>query len=421
MKRKKRRKKLLGPTNNWKSLASKMKGLRSKIRKMSADPQWDLDRDGITFSAISKFLGCPHRFHLQYVQGWVSKKIAIPLEFGNLFHLYKQDHTPGEDVEPLLKIGMKYVRHRVEEKRLDAETEEELYRLAAVVHVTFRQYAKYWEKRASIEWQDRHYHEKNFHWIEKEKTFLIHYRMPDGRIVKLTGKQDGAFQLDKQTRGNWVLENKTKGDIDQDGIRLGLVKDLQTGIYLTARQSMDNVCPRGFLYNVIRRTKLSPRKNEKAKAFAERVEADIVKRPEWYFMRWSVEITPQDLVDFQVQNLNPILFRICRWWDSIKRNPMDPFHTVDEQGDKVSNLEHYARPFGVYDDMAHNVRGSHFEIIMSNNYFLYEKKKHAFPELVEDDFEKFLRTNKDESQENGKKVRLRFKVKDSRRDVPWKE
>jgi hypothetical protein len=124
------------------------------------------------------------------------------------------------------------------------------------------------------------------------------------------------------------------------------------------------------------------------------------------------EITEYELENFKSRQLNPVLYQITTWWDSIAKNPMNPFSTTCDMchgegkelvlmGKKpvcrlcggegtVQNMQHYERPFGQYDSMEHG-RGDFFDIIADENYFQYEQKQYAFPELEEeDDLDQYL-------------------------------
>ncbi len=399
-----------------------MESLRDKKKSPRIDPLWTLE-DGVTYSILSKFDVCPHRFHIGQVQGWKPKKISLPLEFGNIFHMMDEAYGKKVPLELVLSIPTRYVELKTETSNADIDTIKELSYMAAACKVTFEHYKAYWEQNPCFEIKDRWYYEKDFHWIGKEVDFDVKYTMPNGRVIRLRGKRDGEFNVTRKIAGNWLFETKTKGTIDEDGITRGLHKDLQTGIYMTSQQIERGVYPKGVLYNVIRRTGMKPRtggksaKGESPLEFAARLEEDIKKRPQYYFMRWVRRIDEHELKGFQERQLNPALFRLTTWWDSIKRNPMHPFETncpicecgvlvvatetrhgrkfhqedckiCDGKG-TIQNMHHYERPFGQYDSMSHG-RGDFFDIVTDQNYFMFEQKESAFPELEEEDVNQYL-------------------------------
>jgi hypothetical protein len=375
-----------------KLVKKKLKGKQTQRTSL-----WDLDRDGITFSALSKFMNCRERFRLSMVEGWSSKHISVALEFGNVFHLYLQAYENNIDPEDMISIGVNYVNSRAQKEDLDTETINELQRLIAVAHVTFIEYVKFWKENHSLVTsfyggnapKELYHYEKDFHYLGKEMQFAVEHTLPNGRLIKLTGKMDGVFRPAFNNKTLWLMETKTKGDIDEVGITSGLHKDLQTGIYMLSMQKVFNTQIHGVMYNVIRRTALRPRVNETSRQFADRVHEDIKSRPQWYFMRWQRTLDEHDIKDFINKTLNPILYQVTQWWDSVKKNPFDPSNVYDENGNVVgSNLHHFERPFGCYDGMTHNQRGDFFDIICHNNTQSFYRRQHPFPELVESEAEK---------------------------------
>ena len=407
-----------------KSLAKKtsLKNLKRKKLSLPVDPLWTPD-DGITFSILSKFLNCRQRFHIQQVQGWKPKHINYALEFGNILHLFIEAQDMGIDTDQYITIADNYVAKRLNDKACTDDEARELSMLALVAEVTYRKYLEYWEEYY-LEFPTMEVREKDFRWIDKEYAFDVDYRMTDGRKVRLRGKMDGRFQLPREPF-TWLLETKSKGRIDVAQITGGLHKDMQTGMYMLVQNILGRgMMPAGVLYNVIRRTQLKPR-NGRGKAqtgretpvmFAQRVSGDIDSRPDYYFLRWVREINSGEMETFRVRQFEPALHQLLTWWDSIKKNPMDPFNTecpkckdpivedledLSESLDKhnckfcggterVQNLNHYERAFGLYDAMQFSDKGDFFPIVTEDDYSNYERKKFAFPELEDEELQPYL-------------------------------
>jgi len=393
----------------------KSKKLGIKKKQPRVDPLWDLERDGVTFSLLSKFMNCRERFHIQKVQGWKPRAFNLPLEFGNIFHHMVEAQDMGVSIESMYQLADNYVNAKIHSGKYGPDQCKELSMLAGIVTVTFQQYVLFWESQPSIDHETgkkvkriKRVYEKDFNWIGKEIPFRIPFKLPNGRQIYLCGKQDGLFDLGKVLKGTWVLETKTKGRIDETGITKGLHKDLQTGMYALAADHEYPATPvAGVLYNCIRRTGMKPRVNDKVKDFVGRVEADIIKRPHYYFMRWSRRISKQDMEEFKQRILMPQVLQIVAWWDSIAKNPMDPFNSQCEhcegQGTgltpcmacngegSIPNMLHYERPFGTYDTFQYTQRGDCFEIVTENDYTMFEQAEYAHPELEEeDDVEPYL-------------------------------
>jgi hypothetical protein len=315
-----------------KGLAKKNKGkklneFKKTVSKKVGDPFWTIE-DGITNSILNKFLNCRHRFYLSQVQGWKPKSFPFHLEFGNVFHLMAEAQDLGYDDRQFELIADNYVQKKIEKVSAGAEQIRELTILAKVATYTFIEYKKYWDDEVSLIIRGKEYYERDFKWFDKEHAFDFEYTMLHGRKVRLRGKIDGIFDLGG-LETTTVFETKTKGRIDELAIEKGLHKDMQTGLYsLATKHLRRNTTPRGVLYNVVRRTQLKPRVKEKAVDFANRVKKDIQKRPDFYFMRWNRTLSDSELEYFRLNMLEPTLYQITTWWDSVKKNLDNPFMTT---------------------------------------------------------------------------------------------
>ena len=63
------------------------------------------------------------------------------------------------------------------------------------------------------------------------------------------------------------------------------------------------------------------------------------------------EFYPGAINHFATQTLVPLIESVVLWWESIKKNPFNPWVTEDGK----PNPHHYVRPFGVYSPMAHGM------------------------------------------------------------------
>jgi len=133
-----------------------------------------------------------------------------------------------------------------------------------------------------------------------------------------------------------IFETKTKSRIDEADIRDGLKADMQTMIYLFATYLDSKEFPETVLYNVIRRSTMYQRKDESIKSFIDRIKHDMSIRPDYYFMRWEVTVTKEDITSFVKKTLDPILIQFVSWYNSIKKNEKDrflsPYHFLLTRG-----------------------------------------------------------------------------------------
>lgn len=351
---------------------------RGNARKSSL---WDLERDGVTFSMLSKFVGCRERFRLSAVEGWTSRAFAVPLEFGSCFHNCLEFLQDGGRPENLYEVTEAYKHSKLKDPNnaLNDEDSIELERLLGTVEIVVLKYMEYWNEVPSFQQGKRRAYDRDFKYLYQEETFNVSHILPTGRNIRLRGRWDAVLR--HPFSGSPVLqENKTKGMIDEQGLLEGLKKDLQTQFYLWTLYLTLGKIPTHILYNVIRRPGLRPRSGEPLKDFLNRVDEDIDKRPSHYFMRWVVDIERKDLEDFVERTLNPLLLQVSEWWDSVKHDPFSPW-TLQDGG---PNLLHYERPYGIYDStMFGNGRGEFFDVLYQNNFKGYFQRTEAFPELID--------------------------------------
>jgi hypothetical protein len=196
----------------------------------------------------------------------------------------------------------------------------------------------------------------------------VPYELPSGRTARLRGKWDS---VDLVNKGIWLQENKTKGSIDVGMMQRNLAFDLQTGLYLVALDNFsfddDALIPpgseiaviRGVRYNVIRRPlaggkgSIRQGKNESIEQFYARLaeiiegatgpEFGMLPEESYFFMRWKVEVSAEDISRFKQRFLNPVLEQLCDWYVDIMDSP-DPFR----ESLVGRHSTHFQMPYGVY-------------------------------------------------------------------------
>jgi hypothetical protein len=346
----------------------------------SKEPVWDLDRDGITYSSLSRFLVCPERFRMSMVEGWSETGLSAPLEFGTAFHLCLEYMAAGHTLREIPTLLSGYVPQRAAASKLTPEQIQELETLVGMVVAVHAGYVSYWQKS-----------DQSKQYVAQEEKFEIPYRLPSGRTIKLRGRWDEAFR-DLEQGGLWLQENKTKGQIDETGLQAMLSQDLQSMFYCVALACKFGESPQGILYNVIRRPQLRQKKGESLGQFQDRVQEDVSSRPSWYYMRWQTSLEPGDLAYWCSRSLHPILERLVTWWEDLKQHPFDPWgaNTVEWQvpwtGEtiQVPRLDnHFQRPFGVYDSLSQGQRGDFFEFLTRGSLYGLTRRGEPFPELSE--------------------------------------
>lgn len=144
----------------------------------------------------------------------------------------------------------------------------------------------------------------NFDFIEIERQFKVPFNG-----IYMIGKKDGVVRYNKKT---WLFEHKTKGDVNEDQIIRNLDLNFQTQYYLLADRLEVELTKKknpktkltacdGVLYNIIRRTKSHPKKNEKLKDFLIRLREEIRRDHDYFFKRLEVEYTAEQNAEFEFE------------------------------------------------------------------------------------------------------------------------
>lgn len=322
-------------------------------------PDGDGHNGGITFSQLSRFLVCRERFRLYMVEGLTSADtFNHRIEYGSLFHTCQEHYEPGKSkgrktpssplwIDKLLEYANSLVkRYPLQQEQINFWT--------SVCQVQFPHYIRYWERHPDTTVTTP---------LLREKVFDVRYTLPSKRTVRLRGKWDGIDLIDG---GIYLLETKTKGDIDEVQLKRQLLFDLQVMLYLVAigeyqdhsfwnrsNKSWRKKNIKGFRYNVIRRPcsggrhSISQKKNETQDEFFERLSGIIGEFPEFFFMRWRVEILPSDIERFKVECLNPILEQLLDWWNYVSHSNCKEISGVF--GSQYGH--HFRMPYGVYNPL----------------------------------------------------------------------
>jgi len=367
-----------------KAIVKKLSGTRTvkKTPKVAAPTStgWDLYKDGITQSMMSKFIICRHRFWIRYILGLSDMgDFNHKIEYGSMFHAAFEAFAEAKQkrlsFEASVNKGIAGIKNYCKSLRQQFPTANIRFWETLCI-AQFKMYSEHWKKSDS----SRKY-------IFQEEVFNVPTELPSGRVVPIRGKYDEGFveTIIQKTRPTLLKEtlqeNKIKGDVDQEGISTSLMLDLQTMTYLhSAQKSKRMKDGRRILYNVVMRPLggkwggLRQKKSETEKQFLQRVIDGIEENPEKNFHRWVVELNKDELDEFRNVFLHPFLEQLADWWDSIKNNPLDPWFTYDrpvkagENWTKVPrsrNKFHFLRPFGVWDSLALGTRGDYFQFLVS--------------------------------------------------------
>lgn len=382
------------------------KGAKAALTKRP--PAWKgPEKDGITFSLLSRFLECRERFRILTIEGLQENEgFSHRLEYGNMWHACEEALAAKKPWEPALAS---YSQGLLSAFPLSAD---QIVHWTDVCAVQFPIYVDWWSKHPDV---------KNRTPLEQEKVFAIAYKLPSGRIVTLKGKRDSVDDIrEAKVSGVYLQENKTKADIDEEQLfkELSSGFELQTMLYLTAlhaEQKFKNVA--GVRYNVVRRPlsggkgsivrhkatkgaqcpkckgggclkcgsrgRIGGKPEETKESYLKRLKGIIdgsgedAPGPAYFFMRWRSEVSIKDVLRFQKETLDPILEQLVDWWDwvsncwKISRNPFD------QNGRSI----HWRHPFGVRNSINQGYGSIMDEYLRSGDKRGLRQVTNLFPEL----------------------------------------
>lgn len=349
-------------------------------------PESNGPNGGITQSLLSRWLCCRERARLLLVNGLApADMFNHRLEYGQMWHVCEEELA---DSSAFTGAPLKnYCYNLCKQYPTQQSQIQHWYN---VCKVQFPIYVKYWSKHPDVKQRTP---------LLQERVFCVPYSLPSKRIVYLRGKWDSVDLIGKgKTASVFLQENKTKGDIVEQQMKRQLQFDLQTMVYLTALQSSKSLIDEaighrgdwrwgGVRYNVIRRplsggkgsirqhqpTKSNPN-GESDESFYQRVAETIEAEPDYFFMRWKVEVTQHDLNQFQRRFLTPCLEQLCDWWEWITTHLEDPF-------DGEANTIHWQTPYGFYNTLAEGGSTELDEYLASGSKLGLQKATELFGEL----------------------------------------
>lgn len=381
-----------------------------KPKKQRSGPVWQGPcspeaNGGITFSLLSRYLCCKERFRLHVVEGLRPHRTwNHRTGYGDFWHQLEETFAAGGNLGVAFDKLASECRSIVHHYPMQAGEVEHWYNVAKV---QFPIYCEYWARHADVVERTP---------LLQEQVFHIPYTLPSGRVVYLRGKWDSVDLVGKGKAARIVLkENKSKGQIEEEKIRRQMRMDLQTMLYVVALTQDTGIedleaakmtvggtglphdravrAIQGVIYNVVRRplsggkgtivrhkpTKSNPRGESKADFYG-RVAAYIKEAPESYFMRWRVDLTPEDVERFRRMCLDPILESLCEWWDYMLAHDsiIDSYSDVWGFNKKGT---HFMLPFGVYNSLLEGGSTDLDGYLDNGSEVGLERVSELFPEL----------------------------------------
>lgn len=298
--------------------------VKVKVKKKSKK-FYDYTRDGITQGLLITWMECREKARW-FLKGYSSKYTSLALTYGSIGHgvlerAYENFRAGKCSGIPSTRQVRKYLGQTEKIWKLENPNPskfmlQDLETSLAFAEVILPVYFEYWAED---------FKKKN--WQKIEGTFKVSYELNDGRKTFLRGMIDGMFK----TRSMWLFESKFKSIINEADIIDTLPLDLQVMLYLWALLQKYKSTPAGVLYNIVRRFNLRQGKNETLKQFSKRCAQDVKSRPEWYFYRFEVAITKEDLARFDAE-LHEMVREFCDWCDGQTGHYKNPHSCITKYG-----------------------------------------------------------------------------------------
>lgn len=275
---------------------------------MKTDCFYNIEKDGITQGLLSTWRNC-RESAWRFLQGWSPRKTNMPFTYGNIIHAIIEKIYRDMQKKILTKIPDKKkinnyiscVERQWEKENPRASVEllkqkEESFLIAEAIMPI---YFDYWHKDF-----------EEMPWLGVEQEFNNKIILKDGRKTALRGKVDGVYKKN----GIWLFETKNKSRIDESTLVDVLPLDFQNKFYLYNLVLNHVGIPSGIKYNIIRRTQMEQGKKETLKQFSQRLTKDILKRPDFYFIRYEIGIDKEELELFSIELMGQIT-EFYDWWD----------------------------------------------------------------------------------------------------------
>lgn len=268
---------------------------------------YDLWTHGLGHSSLSTWLTCKEQFRLEHCEGWTQPdRVSDALEFGNVCH-HVLEMAYGDKRKRITDGMVTTWVNQWEHDNADTVPVDVMQTVCGMAVAVMRHYFKQPHVAAML----------SSEWFFTEKMFVHDYTYPDGRVVPLIGKVDGAYAAmlpRRKTPEIRITDHKTSGIITDDtGEEMGI--DFQTHLYKLWFDASHDKRVNVVEKNYIRRPGLKMRKDDTVKSYIERIDDDVAKRPDHYFVKFQEGISVAEMDTWVRIQLNPIMADVRLWWE----------------------------------------------------------------------------------------------------------
>lgn len=253
-------------------------------------------------SRMREFLSCEKRYEYKYVMNLAPRTYARALEFGNMGHkfleLYYEHIRQGNTPETYDFDGVeKLIRTERGEEDFDAFSkqafETDMYALKGMIP----SYINYYKEDT-----------------KKFEVLLTELMMKDDIIyegITFKGKPD-LVVAERSTGYVWVVDHKFLAQVTQGLIRK-LPLDYQVHAYLKMMEvylktlNRPELKLRGVIYNIVKKSGKRVKKDQSISDYQQELFADYTEKPQEYFFREYVIVTP-----YQTRNFKDFVLQMAK-------------------------------------------------------------------------------------------------------------
>ena len=236
-------------------------------------PEYSIYKQGVTQSILSR-LDCPMKLKL-YLNGFVKKDKIKNVGFGSAFHdllAFIYNYYMECDTDMNNKLLNKFVNSLIKKYFYNYDDKDrEIYKIKLKFAIRF--YMQIFNRDWII---------SNLHKPEREFDVI------DNNGVRRRGKIDMELEDDKKRL--WLMEHKTMGRINEGQLMNHLSINFQNYYYLSTREIETGKKFSGMVYNIIRNTRMKPKKDETLSEWERRIRKDYRRRPYHYFKRYKIKL-----------------------------------------------------------------------------------------------------------------------------------
>lgn len=259
--------------------------------------KYDL-KNGITQSMLN-CLNCPYKLHL-VCNGITKGKESFPLYFGSMFHeCLEHCHKENNFKQAYIK---KVINNFIKKEKTSLEGND-IEKASLFCLILLPYYNEFYKDDFEV------------YSLEKEFDVPLYNSL-------LRGKIDGIIKF-KNNNAYTLFEHKTKSRIDTDVLEY-LEMNFQVLFYTVCAEKLFNIEINSVLYNIIRTPGIRQGQKETFSDYAMRLNTDIQKRKEHYFIRHNTTIS-KDIKKRFKYDLMKILRQAERALNSPYKNMLECF------------------------------------------------------------------------------------------------